>query len=242
MAAPCLGLALLLASASAQHVVPGKVKPTFPHTYDMARSSGMMTCNASGPVDPLAASKWGLIDLDWSGGMNVWSSTFPMSAEEFMLENLRAIRALNPTVWGWVYRNGIKALPWHTTVRKLLEDRAQWGLFMPLAGCMPQPGVYVCGPNATQNLYHDFEETPSAHSVDGRCGAGVECGEYVWNHRNASLIDFFLGPYFFGPTGAGSPLVDGFYVSLSGSGTTAPALPLSTAPLLRPHSLPAPSF
>jgi hypothetical protein len=146
--------------------------------------------------------------------MNVWSTTNPMSAEEFMRDNLQAIRALNPTVWGWIYRNGVKALPWHTTVRKLLEDKAQWGLFMPLAGCMPQPGVYVCGPNATQNLYHDFEETPFAHSVDGRCGAGVECGEYVFNHRNASLTDFLLGPYFFGPTGAGSPLVDGFYVSL----------------------------
>lgn len=56
----CLALAL---AATAQHVVPGKVKPTFPHTYDMARSSGMMTCNNSGPVDPVAASKWGLIDL-----------------------------------------------------------------------------------------------------------------------------------------------------------------------------------
>jgi hypothetical protein len=63
MARPFLCLALILASAAAQHVVPGKVKPTFPHTYDMARSSGMMTCNASGPVDPIVAAKWGLIDL-----------------------------------------------------------------------------------------------------------------------------------------------------------------------------------
>jgi hypothetical protein len=64
-----LAFALLLgttcvAARAATHVVPGKVKPTFPATYDMARSSGMMTCNASGPVDPVAASKWGLIDLD----------------------------------------------------------------------------------------------------------------------------------------------------------------------------------
>lgn len=68
--------------------------------------------------------------------------------------------------------NGIKALPWHTSVRRLLEDRSQWGLFMPLAGCMPSPGNYVCGPNATQNLYHDFEQTPH-----GDCGYGIECGE-----------------------------------------------------------------
>ena len=61
-----------------------------------------------------------------------------------------------------------------TTVRKLLEDRSQWGLFMPLAGCSPAPGVYTCGPNATTNLYHDYEQTPPR---SGDCGVGVECGE-----------------------------------------------------------------
>lgn len=95
----------------------------------------------------------------------------------------------------WVYRNGVKALPWHASVRRLLEDRAQWGLFMPVAGCMPSPGVYVCGANASDNLYHDFRETPQARTF--RCGVGIECGEYVFNHRNASLRDFFLGDYFF---------------------------------------------
>lgn len=53
---------------------------------------------------------------------------------------------------------------------------------------MPSPGEYVCGPNATQNLFHDFEQTPK-----GDCGEGVECGEYVFNHRNASLLPFLLG-------------------------------------------------
>lgn len=88
-----------------------------------------------------------------------------------------------------------RALPWHASVRRLLEDKAQWGLFMPYAGCMPTPGNYVCGPNASQNLYHDFLETPFARTF--RCGVGIECGEYVFNHRNSSLRDFFLGEYFF---------------------------------------------
>ena len=43
---------------------------------------------------------------------------------------------------------------------------------MPKANRSTAPGVYLCGPNATDNLYHDFEETPS-----GDCGVGVECGE-----------------------------------------------------------------
>ena len=164
--------------------------------------------------------------------MNVWSAPSPMIAEEFMVANCDAIHAASGgTTACWVYRNGVKALPWHASVRRRLEDKAQWGLFMPIAGCMPTPGNYVCGPNASQNLCacpllsahlrcaqcptnapahgnrnslplsllspsdHDFEETPAARTF--RCGVGIECGEYVFNHRNVSLRDFFLSDYFF---------------------------------------------
>ena len=64
---------------------------------------------------------------------------------------------------------------------------------MPLAGCLVN-GSYVCGANATANLYHDFEQTPT-----GDCGKGVQCGEYVFNHRNVTspagpgLESFLLG-------------------------------------------------
>ena len=126
-----------------------------------------------------------------------------------MKENCDAIHAASGGETAcWVYRNGVKALPWHTSVRRLLEDKAQWGLFMPLAGCSPSPGVYVCGENASQNLFHDFEQTPGAHTF--RCGVGIECGEYVFNHRNASLRDFFLGDYFFPQPFPQS--VSGYYV------------------------------
>ena len=124
-----------------------------------------------------------------------------------MVANMAEVKKVNPLTLTWVYRNGCKALPWHTSVRTLLEDRSQWGLFVPLAGCMPSPGEYVCGPNATQNLYFDKEQTPS-----GDCGNGVQCGEYVFDHRNASLRSFLLGEYFFGKNGAANPAVDGYYV------------------------------
>ena len=129
-----------------------------------------------------------------------------MAVEAFMVNNCDAIRAASDNVSTcWVYRNGIKALPWHESVRALLEDHSQWGLFMPLAGCMPTPGNYVCGPNATQNLFHDFEQTPH-----GDCGVGIECGEYVFNHRNSSLINFLLSDYFFPQPFPAS--VSGYYV------------------------------
>ena len=174
------------ALAAAQHVVPGQVKyPLSRQSWSMKDSSIAMICNNSGRVDPGFAAKFGLADLDWNGDKQRWSSTSPMTAEEDMVANMAAVKAVDPTTLTWVYRNGAKALPWHTSVRTLLEDRAQWGLFMPLAGCMTSPGEYVCGPNATQNLYHDEEQTPR-----GDCGAGVECGEYVFNHMNESLPDF----------------------------------------------------
>ncbi len=192
-------------------VTPGQVLPSWPATWNMSRSTAIMICNNSGLVDPSWAAPWGLVDVDWNSNKNNWSTTQPyMTNEENMLYNLQQIKQVNPNGITWLYRNGIKALPWFTTVRKLLEDQSQWGLFMPLANCSPAPGVYVCGPNATNNLYHDFEQTP--HGTLDECGVGVQCGEYVFNHRNASLTDFLLGDYFFGETSSLSPYVDGYYV------------------------------
>ena len=162
----------------------------------MKNSSIAMVCNSTGPVDAAWGARWGLIDIDWSGGMDVWAAPSPMIAEEFMVANCDAINAASGGRTAcWVYRNGVQALPWHASVRRLLESQATWGLFMPLAGCMPSPGTYVCGPNASQNLYHDFLVPAFANS--SKCGVGVECGAYVFNHRNASLRDFFLSDYFF---------------------------------------------
>lgn len=237
--------AIVCGLSLASNVVPGKVVPSWPQTWDLQESTIAMICNASGWVDPAWGAQWGLVDLDWNGDKLNWSEQKPMNVEEDMVANMAAVKAINPKTKTWVYRacrgvltavcsrdhsnfckygkrnlssilltsplcragNSCKALPWHTTVRKLLEDRSQWGLFMPLAGCMPTPGEYVCGPNATQNLYHDFEQTPH-----GDCGTGVECGEYVFNHLNASLTDFLLGEYFFGANGAANAAVDGYYV------------------------------
>ena len=70
----------------------------------------------------------------------------------------------------WVYRNGIKALPWYTQVRRLLQDQSFWGWFVPYDGCKTAAG-YVCKNNvtgavdATANLYHDELQTPGCVAV-----------------------------------------------------------------------------
>ena len=54
-------LSIVLTVAVGQHAEPGKVIPVWPLTYDMARSTAMMVCNNSGPVDAHFAAKWGLV-------------------------------------------------------------------------------------------------------------------------------------------------------------------------------------
>ena len=190
----------------------GKVHPKGPkyiQTWDMAKSTAIMICNNSGQVDAHWAARWGMVDIDWNSDKRDWSRPHPMDAEENMLKNAQAIQAVDPSTITWVYRNGIKALPWMTTVREKLEDKAHWGWFMPKKGCMPSPGHYTCGANATDNLYHDFEQTPH-----GDCGKGIECGEYVFNHRNASLRPWLIQTMFLGKaTGGGNLAVSGFYVN-----------------------------
>ena len=60
----------------------------------------------------------------------------------------------------WVYRNSVKALPWFTSVREKLEDKRYWGWFLSNKNCTNEKKEYLCGDQATNNLYHDFLQTP----------------------------------------------------------------------------------
>jgi hypothetical protein len=64
------------------------------------------------------------------------------------------------------------------------------------------------GDDATGTLYHDVGQTPK-----GDCGTGIECGEYLWNHSNGSMLtEFLVQGYTLDKQGLGSPYVDGFYI------------------------------
>lgn len=172
----------------------------------MSLSTVFMPCDADGvgpvPFPPSNAARWGIADFDWSNGFNWYARQQPMNCEETLLAQAEAVHALNPAAHQFVYRNAIKALPWFTSVRALLEDRSKWGWFLPFANC----SAHDCGPNATQNLYHDESLTPR-----GDCGAGVACGEYLFDLRVPQVQDWLAGEYILGPTGLGSGAVRGFY-------------------------------
>ena len=70
--------------------------------------------------------------------------------------------------------------------------------------------------------YHDHEQTPAgpgdSWEADGvckkpcDCGRGVECGEYLWDHRNASLRKWLVEEYLAGPKGIGNPAISGVFI------------------------------
>ena len=106
----------------------------------------------------------------------------------------------------WVYRNSVKALPWFSIVREKLENQRYWGYFLPIANCTDGKGIYFCGDTATDNLYHDFLQTPTTnYSSTGvvDCGVGIECGEYLFDHRNKSLSRWLTTDYILGPSALG---------------------------------------
>ena len=53
-----------------------------------------------------------------------------MDCEERLVEQVRRTTAASPGTTVWVYRNGIKALPWYTLVRDKITDPAYAAWFM----------------------------------------------------------------------------------------------------------------
>eukprot|EP00038_Savillea_parva_P031914 m.91837 g.91837 ORF g.91837 m.91837 type:complete len:426 (+) comp9929_c0_seq1:268-1545(+) len=212
--------------------------PRWTPTYNMSESTVVMPCNYSGLYDfdvyPELA-RFGLVDYDWSNSKGYWVDQSPMNCEEMLVDQAARNKALNPTAKVFVYRNIVKALPWYVEVREKLADPQWWGFFLPYKGCRDNTtGAYLCGDNATVNLYHDHEQTPGwpgggNGGPDGICHGntqppwdkgcdcgkdqGILCGEYLFDHRNESLQAWLTDQYMGGKDfGLGNPNVDGFYL------------------------------
>ena len=234
-------IALLAAVARAQ-------VPTWPQTWQMNRSTILMTCNYSGFTDPRSTVGWAIVDYDWSnakgtGSADGWAKHKPMDCEEMLVKQVQMAHALSPNTGYFIYRNAIKALNWYTTVRTKLYDPAyaSWFLKFNCSGSSPTSSCHVpvCdnnySPPLCTALYHDQGQTPGYPHGDGDCAAPAcdcgknPCGEYLFDFRSLhvevngqSMIDWYVNEYFFSETGAGNPLVAGFYTddSWSSSGPT----------------------
>ena len=82
--------------------------------------------------------------------------------------------------------------------------------FKPVAGEMPPPAV----PSKLNTCLNGACD----------CGEGLPCGEYLWDHRNASLRAWLVDEFVLGAeSGLGNPAIDGYY--FDDSWHAAPATP-----------------
>ena len=105
----------------------------------------------------------------------------------------------------WVYRNTIKALNWYTSVREKLDDPAYSGWFVRFKdykGPVSNRSYHVpaCTYEKCSGFYHDQEQSPEYPHGDGSCSeecdcGAAPCGEYIFDHRNASFADWFVNQY-----------------------------------------------
>ena len=156
-----------------------------------------------------------------------------MNCEEMMLAQVERSAKVSPESTYFVYRNGVKALPWFTSVRVKLNDPAYSQWFMNFSEVVianhSVAHVPVCDTNYSparcSDFYHDQEQTPELAGGDGNacappgCDVGphVPVGEYLFDPRAANVsvhgqtfVEWFIDDYLFSKTGAGDPRVSGF--------------------------------
>ena len=98
---------ILLLQLSSWMVSAQIVVPKWPVTYQMNRSTVIMTCNSSGyfsddTVQKLA--RFGIVDIDWSNAKLLWSNAQPMDDQQRLLTQAEAIKAVDSTTYVMVYR------------------------------------------------------------------------------------------------------------------------------------------
>ena len=122
----------------------------------------------------------------------------------------------------------LKALPWFPSVAAKLRDPAYSGWFLPFKDATSKTSAPRCdSPSPPQKqlcsiLYHDQLQTPHYPPVDvrndGNCSSpgcdcgGVPCGEYLFNHRNASLREWIVNEFVLGPTAIGNENISVIYL------------------------------
>ena len=86
------------------------VFPKWPVTYQMNSSTIVQPCNETGYFNDYSLSqlaKFGIVSIDWSNAKQLWSNAAPMDCQERLLQQAKAIKALNPKTYVWVYRLSI---------------------------------------------------------------------------------------------------------------------------------------
>ena len=201
-----------------------------------------MVCNSSGFFNEETLvkniSKYGFIDIDWSHGKAYWANAKPMNCQESLFSQAQLIKTRNPQTKLFVYRNLVKALPWFIDVRIKLTDPNYSGWFLKFKPNGPynvEPCTNTSVSSKCSIFYHDKLQTPQIPSlctvgndcdcgtIVGSNGAGLPCGEYLYDHRNESLREWLVDTFImssYNNTGFnGNDIIDGYYIDDSWTNT-----------------------
>ena len=88
-------------------------------------------------------------------------------------------------------------------------------------GFFPNKTYHVprCTGDKCSDFYHDQEQTPQEQppqspmnecdcTKECDCGPGLPCGEYLWDHRNGSMLrEWLVNEFIGGANGLANPLV-----------------------------------
>jgi hypothetical protein len=193
--------------------------------YAMRQSTMAMIMNVSGLYDAHAMSQYAVASVDWSNAKVEWARAQPMNCSQMLVEQAREAKLRRPDQRVFVYRNLVKALPWLRSVRRKLEDERYASWFLPflcqntttkLAESNCAMHVPECTDDKCSALYHDQEQTPHSGlcgQEECDCGASLPCGEYLFDHRNGTMLrDWLVNEYVLGDDAIGSPYVDGLFI------------------------------
>ena len=243
----------MIATASSSAVGPAPAPPSscgfspcpsWAPTWNITQSTIIMPCNLSGYFDYSIAGRFAVVDYDWSNAKEMWANPQQwdgglaadgkMDCQERLLKQAEMTKAhaksLGIEQRVWVYRNLVKALPWYSSVRALLNDSSYSGFFLKFDEAAKPFHVPQCDSanGRCTEYYHDQTQSPQSGAncsgckncgccVDGACDVGAQpCGEYLWNHANGTMRrDFLVNEYIGGEAGLSNPSIDGGELSLS---------------------------
>lgn len=179
--------------------------PSWAPTWNITRSTIIMPCNYSGYFDYTIAGKFAVVDYDWSNAKEMWANPKQwggglapdgkMDCQERLLKQAEMTKAharsLGIDQKVWVYRNLVKALPWYSSVRALLNDSRYSDFFLKFDDRAKPFHVPQCDSNSGRctEYYHDQTQSPQSGAncssckncgccVDGACDVGIQpCGE-----------------------------------------------------------------
>jgi hypothetical protein len=210
--------------------INGTLPPTLPPwkpTYNLSMSTITMQCNGSGYSNASRGASFGITSYDWSNAKKQWAMQKPMDDEERLLHQAimtkRESKSINTSTKVFVYRNVVKALPWFSSVRKIMMDPSYSGFFLKFKNNVTNTSVPRCAIENTSKCsiyYHDQEQTPEVVHGDGTCpktgcdcGDSIPCGEYLWDHRNGSqLSNWLINNHIISSTSIGNGNIDGMFI------------------------------